>query len=50
MCEREGQTTPSEVVDHIKEVSGPYDPLFWDRSNHQALCFECHEKKHRRKK
>lgn len=50
ICLRAGRTTPAELVDHIKEVSGPDDPLFWEPSNHQAACRECHEKKHGRKK
>jgi len=32
-------------VDHIIPVSGPDDPLFWARDNHQALAHECHTRK-----
>jgi len=32
-------------IDHIKPVKGPFDPLFWDESNHQALAHECHSRK-----
>lgn len=32
-------------VDHIEAVSGPADPLFWQPSNHQALCGDCHKRK-----
>ena len=32
-------------VDHIVAVSGPDDPLFWEESNHQALCHSCHSEK-----
>jgi 5-methylcytosine-specific restriction endonuclease McrA len=32
-------------VDHIKPVSGPDDPLFWESGNHQALAHECHSRK-----
>jgi 5-methylcytosine-specific restriction protein A len=32
----------TEHVDHIKPVHGLEDPLFWDPSNHQALCASCH--------
>lgn len=37
--------SPSEHVDHIIAVSGPDDPLFWEQTNHQALCQSCHSKK-----
>ena len=33
---------PETDVDHVVAVSGPDDPLFWDVSNWQALCHECH--------
>lgn len=33
---------PATDVDHVRAVSGPEDPLFWDRSNWQALCHACH--------
>lgn len=39
-CHCEQQAT--EHVDHIKAVSGPDDPLFWDQTNHQGLCHSCH--------
>lgn len=32
-------------VDHVKAVSGPDDPLFWEPSNHQSLCQPCHSAK-----
>ena len=32
-------------VDHIQPVSGPDDLLFWESSNHQALCASCHNAK-----
>ncbi|MGN8738508.1 HNH endonuclease signature motif containing protein [Bilifractor sp. HCP3S3_D3] len=38
---------PATVVDHIVPHRG--DPkLFWDRSNWQALCKRCHDKKTRK--
>ena len=40
-------TTPSNEVDHIIRHSGDDDPLFWDRTNWQALCKSCHSKKTR---
>jgi 5-methylcytosine-specific restriction protein A len=43
-CLRHGIATPATVVDHIVPHRG--DPkLFWDRSNWQALCKRCHDKK-----
>lgn len=44
-CERNGRTEASVSVDHIVPVSGPDDPKFWDRANHQALCIPCHSRK-----
>lgn len=44
-CLKEDRVTPSEHVDHIKPVSGPDDPLFWDPANHQALCAHHHRVK-----
>lgn len=35
----------SDVVDHIKAVRGPDDPLFWDPANHQPLARACHSRK-----
>jgi 5-methylcytosine-specific restriction protein A len=34
----------AEVVDHIIPHRGDYT-LFWDCSNHQALCKPCHDRK-----
>ena len=45
MCLAEGRVTPATDVDHIKPVSGPDDPLFWDPTNHQALCHSHHSRK-----
>lgn len=36
---------PAAHTDHIVPVDGPGDPLFWDRSNWQPLCGECHGRK-----
>jgi len=44
-CKKRGILTPSRHVDHIKAVSGPDDPLFWDPENHQPLCESCHAHK-----
>ncbi|WEG14915.1 HNH endonuclease [Pullulanibacillus sp. KACC 23026] len=45
MCLKDGRLEPSRHTDHIKPVSGPNDPLFWDPNNHQALCVSCHSTK-----
>jgi len=48
MCRKEGRATAATVVDHIKPVSnGQLDELFWDKSNHQALCRDHHSWKTR---
>lgn len=44
-CERAGRTTAAAAVDHIQRVTGPTDPLFWRRENHQPLCWSCHSRK-----
>lgn len=35
-------TVRAVAVDHIERVTGPDDPKFWVRSNHQSLCRTCH--------
>jgi 5-methylcytosine-specific restriction endonuclease McrA len=43
-CLGHGVAMPATVVDHIVPHRG--DPkLFWDRSNWQALCKRCHDRK-----
>lgn len=44
-CLEKGRITPSQHVDHIKAVNGPNDPLFYEPTNHQALCQPCHNAK-----
>jgi len=44
-CQAKGRVTPATDVDHIQAVTGPDDPLFWEPSNHQALCHACHSSK-----
>ena len=39
----------ANVVDHIVPVNGKDDPLFYEMTNHQALCRPCHDAKHRDK-
>jgi len=47
-CLAKGVTTSANEVDHIIRHSGSDDPLFWDRTNWQALCKSCHSTKTRR--
>ena len=43
-CRENGKLTPATVVDHIIPHRG--NPvLFWDRSNWQPLCKDCHDHK-----
>ncbi len=43
-CQREGKLTPATVVDHIVPHRGD-QRLFWDKTNWQPLCKDCHDKK-----
>jgi 5-methylcytosine-specific restriction protein A len=43
-CLENGIVTPANVVDHIIPHKGNYR-LFWDSTNHQALCKRCHDRK-----
>lgn len=43
-CMRENRLTAATVVDHIVPHRGDRG-LFWDRSNWQALCKACHDRK-----
>ena len=43
-CYDAGFVTQADEVDHIIPID--WDPdLAWERSNFQAICRECHEKK-----
>lgn len=43
-CEKRGKLTGATVVDHIIPHKG--NPrLFWDESNWQPLCKQCHDRK-----
>jgi 5-methylcytosine-specific restriction enzyme A len=43
-CQRQRRVTAAVIVDHI--IPHKHDPdLFWDRSNWQALCKLCHDRK-----
>ncbi|TVO75127.1 HNH endonuclease signature motif containing protein [Sedimenticola selenatireducens] len=39
----QGKVVPSAVVDHINPHRGNLE-LFWDKSNWQALCKQCHDR------
>jgi 5-methylcytosine-specific restriction enzyme A len=41
----EGCTIVAECVDHIIAVTGPDDPNFFKRENHQSSCLRCNTKK-----
>jgi len=43
-CLRQGKLSPATVVDHIIPHRGDMK-LFWDESNWQALCKDCHDQK-----
>ena len=44
VCEREAIIEPSAVVDHKIPHEGN-QTLFWDESNWQAMCVQCHNRK-----
>jgi 5-methylcytosine-specific restriction enzyme A len=41
-CQLEGRRSRTQAVDHIRPVTGPNDPGFWDPTNHQPICRSCH--------
>jgi len=41
-CSKSGVIKPSSIVDHIKPHKGNKN-IFWDVSNLQALCKQCHD-------
>ncbi len=40
-CKRQGRVRHATLVDHVRPHKGR-DDLFWDASNWQSLCVECH--------
>ncbi len=48
VCKATGRSAAATVVHHIVEVNGQADALFWEPTNHQALCRGCHERRHGR--
>jgi 5-methylcytosine-specific restriction protein A len=49
-CTVNGTIKAATDVDHVKPVSGPDDPLFWEPTNHQAMAHDCHARKTAREK
>ena len=47
MHEDKDEVVAATLVDHIIPVKNKRDPLFWDETNHQPLCRECHSYKTR---
>lgn len=43
-CEKQGRYVEATVVDHITPHKGD-QILFWDESNWQPLCKQCHDRK-----
>jgi 5-methylcytosine-specific restriction protein A len=43
-CMRDQLVTPATIVDHITPHRGN-EELFWNQTNHQALCKRCHDRK-----
>lgn len=43
-CEERGEMTEATVVDHVIPHRGDRK-LFWDKTNHRALCATCHNRK-----
>jgi 5-methylcytosine-specific restriction endonuclease McrA len=48
VCAREGLIRMATLIDHIIPITGPGDPLLYDKSNLQGLCDTCHNKKRKR--
>lgn len=43
-CKKQGKFVKASVVDHVVPHRGD-EQLFWDESNWQALCKNCHDSK-----
>jgi 5-methylcytosine-specific restriction protein A len=43
-CERAGRVTAATEVDHVRPHKGDMK-IFWDHTNWQGLCHECHSRK-----
>lgn len=42
LCKKTGRTTRATIVDHVEPHKGNME-LFWDESNWQPLCKQCHD-------
>jgi len=43
-CQNKGKLIPADLIDHIIPHKGDMN-LFWDETNWQPLCTECHNRK-----
>jgi len=43
-CERHGRVTLAAVTDHVIPIRGDMT-LFWDETNHESKCTDCHNRK-----
>jgi 5-methylcytosine-specific restriction protein A len=44
-CLQRGTLVHATNVDHVQAHTGPSDPLFWQWSNLDSLCHQCHSRK-----
>ena len=49
-CLALGRLRRATVVDHVRPVTGPTDPSFFEEKAHQALCASCHDAKRQRER
>jgi 5-methylcytosine-specific restriction enzyme A len=49
-CLAVGRLRRATVVDHVRPVTGPTDPSFFEEKAHQALCASCHNAKRQRER
>ena len=50
ICQAIGRLRRAIVVDHVRPVTGPEDPSFFNEKAHQALCASCHNAKRQRER
>jgi 5-methylcytosine-specific restriction protein A len=50
VCQAIGRLRRAIVVDHVRPVTGPTDPSFFEEAAHQALCASCHNAKRQRER
>lgn len=50
ICKENKRVTPANTIDHIIPITSADDPLFWEESNLQPLCVDCHSEKTEREK